>query len=88
MFFAYAVVTLEKAYLFIDPEQVDASLKNHLGSQVEIRSYADFTSYLRRLADELKVSCLSVGHSLCADASKPSLRLLPQPRFSWEIKPA
>lgn len=88
MFFAYAVVTLEKAYLFIDPEQVDASLKNHLGSQVEIRPYADFTSYLRRLANELKVSCSSAVHSMRVDALRSSPHLLPQSRFSWEIKPA
>lgn len=67
VFFAYAVVTLEKAYLFIDPEQVDASLKNHLGSQVEIRPYADFTSYLRRLANELKSSSSATVKVLLGD---------------------
>lgn len=55
MFFAYAVVTLDKALLFINPEQVDDKLRQHLGSHTEIKAYSGFLKHLKWLVDDIKV---------------------------------
>ncbi|KAA1478144.1 Creatinase/aminopeptidase [Dentipellis sp. KUC8613] len=54
VFFGYAVVTAEKAVLFIDPAQVNEAVRSHLGLHVELKSYTDFWSYLKGLAASLK----------------------------------
>lgn len=55
VFFAYAVVTLDKALLFINPEQVDDKLRQHLGSHTEIKAYSGFLKHLKWLVDDIKV---------------------------------
>ncbi|TFY71297.1 hypothetical protein EVG20_g1690 [Dentipellis fragilis] len=56
VFFGYAVVTAEKAVLFIDPAQVNEAVRSHLGLHVELKSYTDFWSYLKGLAASLRPS--------------------------------
>ncbi|KZT10210.1 Creatinase/aminopeptidase [Laetiporus sulphureus 93-53] len=55
VFFAYAVVTMDKVVLFINPKQVDDTVRAHLGEAVEIQPYEDFLSYLRELGAEVGV---------------------------------
>lgn len=61
MFFAYAIVTLEKVYLFINPAQVDDVVRAHLGPEVEIQPYDYFFSHLRGLGAELNANRNMVG---------------------------
>ena len=56
VFFAYAVVTQDKAILFVNPEQVDDGVRKHLGDAVEIRPYDNFFQYLSGLGAELELS--------------------------------
>ncbi|KZT24163.1 Creatinase/aminopeptidase [Neolentinus lepideus HHB14362 ss-1] len=56
VFFGYAVVTPNKALLFVNPDQIDEEVGQHLGSQVELRSYDSFFSYLKTLVSEYNVS--------------------------------
>ncbi|OCH85295.1 Creatinase/aminopeptidase [Obba rivulosa] len=56
VFFAYAVVTLDKAVLFVNESQVDQTVRAHLGKEVEIEPYDGFFGYLKRLGAELELS--------------------------------
>ncbi|PWN52585.1 putative aminopeptidase P, cytoplasmic [Violaceomyces palustris] len=53
VFFAYAVVLLDKTYLFVQGEQLDDQVKAHLGGEVILRPYASFYDDLRRIGAEL-----------------------------------
>ncbi|KIM78225.1 hypothetical protein PILCRDRAFT_98456 [Piloderma croceum F 1598] len=53
VFFSYAIITHERATLFVDSAQVDDVVRNHLGPEVEIRPYDAFFPYLKGLADSL-----------------------------------
>ena len=53
VFFSYAIITHERATLFVDSAQVDDVVRNHLGPEVEIKPYDDFFPYLKGLADSL-----------------------------------
>ncbi len=61
---AYAIITREKAFLFVDPKKVSAEIKNALEKDVEIFAYDDFAAHLNGLAagknrvllDEMSVS--------------------------------
>ncbi|TFY59111.1 hypothetical protein EVJ58_g5989 [Rhodofomes roseus] len=53
VFFAYAVLTPEKAHLFLNPAQIDDTLREHLGGHVDIHPYDSFFSYLRELGAEI-----------------------------------
>lgn len=64
VFFAYAVVTQEKAILFVNPTQVDDTVRKHLGDRVEIRPYDSFYKYLASLGGELELSKNSVRYNL------------------------
>ena len=55
VFFAFAVVKPDSALLFINPEQVDDAVRQHLGI-VEIRPYTEFRAYLAGLSQDVKVS--------------------------------
>lgn len=52
VFFAYAIVMRDSAVLFVDENQVDDSVKIHLGQEVSIRPYEEFLPYLRSLATD------------------------------------
>lgn len=53
VFFAYAVITMDKALLFVNLSQVNDSVRAHLGTAVEIQSYDSFFSYLKELGAEV-----------------------------------
>jgi Xaa-Pro aminopeptidase len=53
VFFAYAIVTSESVVLFVNGDQVDESVRQHLGTDVEIQSYDSFFPYLRSLGGKL-----------------------------------
>jgi hypothetical protein len=55
VFFAYAVITPTSAILFIDPAKLSSEVRAHLGSEVEIKPYAEFFAYLKRLSAELQL---------------------------------
>ncbi len=53
---SYAVVTLDKSYLFVDPAKVSEVVQNtHLGQSVEVRPYSEIESFLVAQAKEGKV---------------------------------
>ncbi|KAH9948032.1 Creatinase/aminopeptidase [Amylocystis lapponica] len=56
VFFAYAVITSDKALLFVDLKQVDAVVTAHLGDQIVVKPYDSFFSYLEGLGAELGLS--------------------------------
>eukprot|EP01034_Spumella_vulgaris_P025154 gene25154-31577_t len=49
---SYAVVTLDKAYFFVDPAKVTSTVNEHLGDSVEVRSYEEVESFLTELASK------------------------------------
>ncbi|GBE89160.1 Probable Xaa-Pro aminopeptidase [Sparassis crispa] len=53
VFFAYAIVTHEKALLFVNAAQVDEAVLSHLGPEVETHPYDTFFSHLKELGAEL-----------------------------------
>ncbi|KAJ7474540.1 putative Xaa-Pro aminopeptidase P [Mycena galericulata] len=53
VFFAYAVITLDKATLFINPDQLDDASRRALGDEVAVRDYSKFFDDLKGLAKEL-----------------------------------
>ncbi|KAI0634735.1 Creatinase/aminopeptidase [Trametes polyzona] len=53
VFFAYALIDHDKALLFVNEAQLDADVRKHLGSDVEVHPYDTFFSYLTRLGAEL-----------------------------------
>ncbi|KAI8968798.1 Creatinase/aminopeptidase [Trametes punicea] len=53
VFFAYALVDQDKARLFVNESQLDSSVHEHLGSEVETHPYDTFFSYLTNLGAEL-----------------------------------
>ncbi|KAI0030247.1 Creatinase/aminopeptidase [Vararia minispora EC-137] len=55
VFFAYAVVTPDRAVLFLDPTQATPDVSTHLGPEVDVRPYAGFYGYLTGLAAELPI---------------------------------
>lgn len=63
VFFAYSVITQDKALVFINPSQVDDTVRAHLGESVQVKSYDEFFPYLRRLGADLGLSKDSVGIS-------------------------
>ncbi|TFY78231.1 hypothetical protein EWM64_g5781 [Hericium alpestre] len=67
VFFAYAVVTVDKALLFIDPVQVNDTVKDHLGLHVELKPYTEFRSYLKGLAQSLKTASGTTPQVLLGD---------------------
>ncbi|KAL4254344.1 putative Xaa-Pro aminopeptidase P [Abortiporus biennis] len=56
VFFAYAVVTEEKVVLFVNPSQIDDTVRKHLGPSIEIKPYDAFFSYLKGLGSDLDLS--------------------------------
>ena len=56
VFFAYAVVTAETATLFVNSAQVNNTVREHLSSEVEIKPYSQFFSYLSGIGAELSLS--------------------------------
>jgi Xaa-Pro aminopeptidase len=53
VFFAYAVITHHNVTLFVDPVQIDAAVREHLSSEVDIQPYDTFFQYLKGLGDKL-----------------------------------
>lgn len=62
VFFAYAIVSLDKAILFVNPAQIDDIVRAHLEPEVEIQSYDHFFSHLRGLGAELNTNRGSVSN--------------------------
>ncbi|EKM56519.1 uncharacterized protein PHACADRAFT_253690 [Phanerochaete carnosa HHB-10118-sp] len=56
VFFAYSVVTQDKAVLFINPDQVNDIVRSHLGDGVELQPYDEFFHYLSGLGAALELS--------------------------------
>lgn len=63
VFFAYAVVTQEKATLFVNPSQVDDVVRKHLGEGVDVKPYDGFFAYLKGLGADLGLSKDAVRES-------------------------
>jgi Xaa-Pro aminopeptidase len=59
VFFAYAIITMDTATLFIDPEQLDDAARQKLG-EVAIQGYTMFFDNLKGLAKELNLDATSV----------------------------
>ncbi|KAJ6600013.1 putative Xaa-Pro aminopeptidase P [Mycena vulgaris] len=55
VFFAYATITMDKATLFIDPDQLDDAARHNLGGDVTIQGYTTFFDNLKDLAKELRL---------------------------------
>ncbi|KAJ7484326.1 putative Xaa-Pro aminopeptidase P [Mycena latifolia] len=55
VFFAYATITMDKATLFIDPDQLDDTTHHNLGKDVTIQGYTAFFDNLKVLAKELSL---------------------------------
>ncbi|KAJ8482967.1 hypothetical protein ONZ51_g5020 [Trametes cubensis] len=77
VFFAYALVDQEKARLFVNESQLDTSVRDHLGSEVEVHPYDTFFSYLTHLGAELDARKDSVRPS--------SISFLPLPLISSSL---
>lgn len=60
VFFAYAIITQEKAILFVNGNQIDDTVKAHLGHEVQIKGYDEFFGHLKGLGAELGLSKESV----------------------------
>ncbi|KZV62191.1 Creatinase/aminopeptidase [Peniophora sp. CONT] len=58
VFLAYAVVTAEKAVLFLDPEQASDEVKAHLGGTVQVHPYNGFYGYLVGLSKTIEKKVL------------------------------
>lgn len=54
VFFAYAVVTVDSAILFVNDSQIDGSVRKHLNPSVEIQPYELFFPYLKELSSSLE----------------------------------
>jgi Xaa-Pro aminopeptidase len=52
VFIANAVVTSQKAYLFVDPKKTSSSVKNELKRLVEFRPYEEFKDFLKALKEK------------------------------------
>jgi Xaa-Pro aminopeptidase len=77
VFFAYAIVLLDKSILYVDESQFDSSVTSHLGKEVEIKSYELFYSDLHEIGAGLskgekiligKRATLAVQEALGGDA--------------------
>lgn len=58
------MVTRDRAILFVNPEQVNDTVKKHLGSTVEIRPYDSFFPYLKEFGSSLQPSSEPVRSTL------------------------
>ncbi|KJA26862.1 hypothetical protein HYPSUDRAFT_36019 [Hypholoma sublateritium FD-334 SS-4] len=56
VFFAYAVVTTNSVFLFINESQLDQSAKSYLKDHVEIKPYNAFFDYLKQLPSTLELN--------------------------------
>ncbi|KAF4580429.1 hypothetical protein EYR40_003145 [Pleurotus pulmonarius] len=63
VFFAYAVVTMDKAVLFTEASRLDAGARTALGNGVEIHAYDEFFAYLKALPEQLQLNKDSVSHA-------------------------
>jgi hypothetical protein len=73
VFFAYAVITHDKQTLFVDPSQVDDTVRDHLGNDVEMLSYDSFFDHLRTLATTVQLSKDSVSRFLSHESVHTSI---------------
>lgn len=56
VFFAYVLISDDKAILFVNPAQVNGAVRNALGDDIEIQPYDEFFHYLKGLGVELGFS--------------------------------
>ena len=61
VFFAYAVVTHDDVILFIDGDQLDDSVRKHLGEDIKVQPYSSFFQYLKGLPQSLGLSEAAVS---------------------------
>jgi Xaa-Pro aminopeptidase len=60
IFFAYAVVSADRAQLFVDPAQVSEGVRAQLGQEVQLHPYDEFIPYLKQLGAGLQVRLSSL----------------------------
>jgi hypothetical protein len=65
VFFAYAVVTEDKATLFIEDEQLDESTRQQLGETIDFKPYDSFFEYLKVLPGTLALDKEAVSRRRC-----------------------
>lgn len=51
VFLSYAVITDQKAFLYIDPEQVTSEIEEHLDGLVEIKPYESIDGFLQDISE-------------------------------------
>ena len=61
VFFAYGIVTLDDATLFVDSTKLNDDVYKHLGHSVLVRPYEDIISACQELSNGLKESRRKVG---------------------------
>jgi Xaa-Pro aminopeptidase len=54
VFYSYAIVTLDKTALYVDPSKLSNEVLQHLGDQITIKPYDVFFSDLKAFAIKLK----------------------------------
>jgi Xaa-Pro aminopeptidase len=67
VFFAYAVITTDKAELFIESSQLDDAAREYLKDIVNIQPYDAFFGYLKTLPGQLNLTEESVRPSCFRD---------------------
>jgi len=73
--FSYAIITLDKANLYVDGKKVSDAVKKHLGNDVEIRPYDAVFEDCAALSASIKVT----------GESKDSGKWLVSNRASWAL---
>jgi Xaa-Pro aminopeptidase len=73
VFYAYAVVTLESATLFVDETKLNAAVRAHLGAEVAVEAYSSVGQFLKNTSSKGKVladhTTLNWGlHSILGEA--------------------
>jgi Xaa-Pro aminopeptidase len=58
VFISYAVVTVDKAHLFVNPSKLTDEVKAHLGNEVQIHEYDAVFDFVKKLSDDKKVIAL------------------------------
>ncbi|UZJ56879.1 hypothetical protein CBS101457_006199 [Exobasidium rhododendri] len=54
VFFAFAIVLLDRSILYVSEAQLESDVKTHLGKEVEVKSYESFYSDLKSLGGNLQ----------------------------------
>lgn len=63
VFFAYAVITLDTAILFVNRSQLETAVPSALGDSIQIHPYESFFDFLKSLPSQLQLDNDSVRSS-------------------------